>query len=123
MTFADLETASQFRTAVEVALQTGEREAVFALLAPDVEWITPQRTLQGIDGVKEELTWGQPSEKLDVEFEEGDWVEHGGGRVGCEVHEVYRLKRSGEVSYERDRSIELTVREGKVSRYEMRIVG
>jgi hypothetical protein len=50
-------------------------------------------------------------------------VEHGGERVGCEVHEVYRLKRRGEVAYERDRSIELTVREGKVSRYEMRIVG
>jgi hypothetical protein len=39
------------------------------------------------------------------------------------VHEVYRVKGSGEVAYERDRSIELTLREGKVSRYEMRIVG
>lgn len=123
MTSADLETASRFRTAAEVALQTGEREAVLALLTPDIEWITPQRTLQGIDTIKDELTWGKPSEKLDVEFEEGDWVEHGGGRVGCRVHETYRLKGSGEVAYERDRNIELTVREGKVSRYEMRIVG
>ena len=40
-------------------------------------------------------------------------MEHGGGRVGCEVHEVYRLKESGEVAYERDRRIELTVREGQ----------
>jgi ketosteroid isomerase-like protein len=123
MGLADLETASQFRTAVEVALQTGEREAAYALLAPEIEWVTPQRTLQGIDAIKDELTWGKPSEKLDVEFEGGDWVEHGDGRVGCEVHEIYRLKGSGEVAYERDRSIELTVREGKVSRYEMRIVG
>jgi ketosteroid isomerase-like protein len=123
MALADLETASKFRTAVEVALQTGEREAVYALLSSDIEWITPQRTLQGIDGIKDELTWGTPSETLDVEFEEGDWVEQGDGRVGCEVHEVYRLKGSGEVAYERDRSIELTVSEGKVSRYEMRIVG
>jgi hypothetical protein len=46
MANADLETASQFRTAVEVALQTGEREAAYALVAPDIEWVTPQRTLQ-----------------------------------------------------------------------------
>ena len=58
-----------------------------------------------------------------MEFEEADWVEHGDGRVGCHVHEVYCVKGSGEVAYERDRSIELTLREGKVSRYEMRIVG
>ena len=123
MALADLDTASQFRTAIEVALQTGEREAAYALLAPEIEWVTPQRTLQGIDAIKDELTWAKPSEKLDVEFDQGDWVEHGDGRVGCEVHEIYRLKGSGEVAYERDRSIELTVREGKVSRYEMRIVG
>jgi hypothetical protein len=29
----------------------------------------PQRTLQGIDAIKDRLTWGKPSEKLDVEFE------------------------------------------------------
>jgi len=39
------------------------------------------------------------------------------------VHEVYRPKESGEVAYEHDLSIELTVREGKVRRYVMRIVG
>jgi hypothetical protein len=50
-------------------------------------------------------------------------VEHGDGRVACEVHEVYRPKESGEVAYERDLSIELTVREGNVRRYVMRIVG
>ena len=34
MANADLETASQFRTAIEVALQTGEREAAYALPWP-----------------------------------------------------------------------------------------
>ena len=34
MALADLETASQFLKAAEVALQTGEREAGYALLAP-----------------------------------------------------------------------------------------
>lgn len=122
MSFADLETGRQFRTAVEAAARTGEREAVFALLAPDVEWITPRRTLRGLDQVREELTWLRPSENLDLEFENGDWVDHGDGRVSCTVHQVYRLK-SGELAYERDRDIDLLVSEGKVSRYEMRIVG
>jgi hypothetical protein len=94
MTFADLETAKQFRTAVEVALQTGEREAVFARLAPDVEWITPQRTLQGIDRVREELTWGQPSEKLDVEFEEG--------RLGGTRWRARRLRGARGLSFEEE---------------------
>jgi hypothetical protein len=39
------------------------------------------------------------------------------------VHEIYRWKETGEVSYERDRRIELMIRDGKISRYEMRIVG
>jgi hypothetical protein len=39
------------------------------------------------------------------------------------VHEIYRWKETGEVSYERDRRIELTIGDGKISRYEMRIVG
>jgi hypothetical protein len=39
------------------------------------------------------------------------------------VHEVYRLKETGEVAYERDRVVELTIRDGKIRRYEMQIVG
>jgi len=41
----------------------------------------------------------------------------------CDVHEIYRWKETGEVSYERERRIELMIRDGKISRYEMRIVG
>ena len=62
-------------------------------------------------------------EKLDLEFQAGDWVDLGDLGVACDVHEIYRWKETGEVSYERDRRIELTIRDGKISRYEMRIVG
>lgn len=119
----DVEVAGQFLAALEAAAESGDREAVYPLLAPDVEWVTPKRTLSGIDEIREELTWGLPPEKLDLEFEEGDWVDLGDGRVACDVHQVYRWKETGEVSYERDRRIELTIRDGKISRYEMRIVG
>jgi hypothetical protein len=92
-------------------------------LAPDVEWVTPKRTLRGLDEIREELTWGSPPEKLDLEFQAGEWVDLGELGVGCDVYEIYRWKETGEVSYERDRRLELTIRDGKISRYEMRIVG
>jgi hypothetical protein len=69
----ELAIARQFRVALEHAAKTGEWTLVYPCLAPDVEWITPQRTLTGIDAVKHDLTWGSPPEKLDVEFEIGDW--------------------------------------------------
>ena len=70
----DVEVAGRFLAALEAAAESGDREAVYPLLAPD-------------------------------------------------VHQVYRWKETGEVSYERERRIELTIRDGKIGRYEMRIVG
>jgi ketosteroid isomerase-like protein len=119
----DVEVAGQFLTTLEEAAESGEREAVYPLLAPDVEWVTPKRTLRGIDEIREELTWGSPPENLDLEFQAGEWVDLGDRGVACDVHEIYRWKETGEVSYERDRRIELMIRDGKISRYEMRIVG
>ena len=123
MRIEDVEVAGQFLAALEAAAKGGDREAVYPLLASDVEWVTPKRVLRGIEEIKKELTWGSPPEKLDLDFEAGDWVDLGDGRVACDVHQIYRWKETGEVSYERDRSIELTMRDGKIGRYEMRIVG
>jgi hypothetical protein len=119
----DLELATRFRVGLEEAAKTGDWTSVYPLLAPDIEWITPKRTLTGIDEVEHDLIWGSPPELLDLEFEVGDWVELGEGRLAVRVHEIYRMKGSGDFAYERDRRIEITIREGKISRYEMRIVG
>ncbi len=123
MAASDAEIAAQFRAALEAAVQTGDLDAVYPLLAADVEWVTPQRTLRGINEVKEQLDWIKPSETFDFEFSKGDWVAEGDGRLILEVHEVYRLKETGEFGYARDRRVELTIRDGEISRYEMRIVG
>src|SRR6476659_8109844 len=108
----DVEVAGAFLAALEEAAKSGDREAVYPLLAPDLEWVTPKRTLRGIDEIREELTWGSPPEKLDLEFQAGDWVDLGERGVACDVHEIYRWKETSEVSYERDRRIELTIRDG-----------
>lgn len=117
------EIATEFLTALEAAAKTGERDPVYPFLAADVEWVTPQRELVGLDAIRHELTWATPSDKLDLEFERGDWVDLGEGRVASDVRQVYTLKATGEFAYTRRRRIELTVRNGKVSRYEMRSVG
>ncbi len=115
----DVEVAKRFRGALETAIRTNDREAVYALLAPDVEWVTPKRTLHGIDEMRREWTWGSSPESFDYEFEEGDWVDDGDGRLACDVREIYRLKESGDFAYARPHRVQLTIQGGKITRYEM----
>ena len=117
------EIATAFLAALEVAAKTGDRDPVYPFLAPDAEWVTPQRSLFGLDAIRAELTWGNPPDKLDLAFERGELVLLGEGRVAMDVGQVYTLKATGEFAYRRVRRVELTVRDGKVSRYEMRSVG
>jgi ketosteroid isomerase-like protein len=123
MAAEDLEVAESFRRALEEAVRTGDRESVFTLLTSDVEWITPRRTLHGLDEMRESWTWGSAPETFEYAFEEGDWVDRGDGRVSCDVDQVYRMKETGDFAYERNRRVELTIRNGKISRYEMTVVG
>jgi ketosteroid isomerase-like protein len=123
MTADDAQLASRFLAALEAAMRSGEREPVYALLAADVVWVAPQRTLQGLDELKEKHTWGLPPADFDLEFEGGDWEDLGDGRLVAEVREVYRWKETGERAHHRDRRFELTIRDGMVTRYAMHNVG
>jgi ketosteroid isomerase-like protein len=123
MSADDLAFARQFLEALAEAAKTGDRNAVYPFLAPDVEWLTPKRDLHGIDEARDQLSWITPPDNLDVEFGEPDLTDLGGGRVVSDVHEIYRLRGTDECAYERDRRIDLTIRDGKVARYEMRAVG
>jgi ketosteroid isomerase-like protein len=119
----ELACARQFLEVLAEAARTGDRGAIYPLLAPDVEWLTPKRDVRGIDEARDELGWIRPPDHLDVEFGEPELTHLGDGRVVCDVHETYHLKETGDYAYARDRRIELTLREGKVARYEMRLVG
>lgn len=119
----EVDTGVRFLEALRTAAATGDREPLYAFLAPDVEWSTPQRLLRGIDEVREELTWVRPLDDLDREFERGDLRELGGGRLVVDVHETYRMAGSGDFAYERERRIHLTVHEGRIVRYAMQVVG
>ena len=123
MSAEDLEFAREFLDVLATAAKTGDRAALYSLLAHDVEWLTPQRDVHGLDAARKELTWVTPPENLDLEFNEPELNDLGGGRVVSDVLEVYRMKQTGEFAYARDRRIQLTIRDGKVARYEMWIVG
>jgi ketosteroid isomerase-like protein len=120
---AEVDLATRCLRAAGASLETGDREPVYALLAEDVEWVVPMRTLHGIDEVRKELIWGLPPEDLKVEIELGELEDLGEGRVVCNVREVYRWKQTGEFAHERFRRIELAIRNGKISRWEMHVVG
>jgi ketosteroid isomerase-like protein len=117
----DLEVAKRFSAALDAALATGDREGVYALFADDVDYTTPHRTLRGLSEVREKLEWGggEP-ENLDVEFEEGDWQDLGDGHVVSESRVVQRWKETGEVAAMMRVHVALTIREGKITRYERR---
>jgi ketosteroid isomerase-like protein len=115
----DLELATRFLETLALAAQTGDREALYPFLAPDVEWETPQRDLRGIDEVRAQLTWLSPPERLDIEFDRPRLEDRGNGRIISDVHETYRLKETGELAYERDRRIELTIRDRSIAHYRM----
>jgi hypothetical protein len=123
MIAGDLQLAREFLSALAGVAKTGERDALYPFLASDVAWLTPQRELRGLDEVRDQLTWLTPKEQLEIEFEEEEITDLGDGRIVSDVHETCRMKGSGDFAYARNRRIELTIREGKIARYEMRIVG
>jgi hypothetical protein len=123
MTARELDVARTFLDVLKAAAQSGDRTALYPLLAEDVEWSTPQRDVHGLGTAQDDLKWIKPPDNLDVEFDEPELSDLGGGHVVSDIHEVYRMKGTGEFAYACDRRIELTIRDGKVARYEMRIVG
>lgn len=123
MSDRDLETANRFLAALATAAESGDRERVVPFLNAEIEWVTPKRTLRGIEEILTDLTWLGPPDNLTVEFEQGAPTDLGDGRIILDVHEVYRVSSSGDFAYARDRRIELTIRDNAVARYEMRVVG
>jgi ketosteroid isomerase-like protein len=115
----DVEVAKRFSAAVDAAFETGDRELVYAMFADDIEYTTPHRTLRGLSEVREKLKWGsREKENLDVELEEGDWQDLGGGHVVSESRMVQRWKETGEVAAIMRINVDLRIRDGKIARYE-----
>jgi hypothetical protein len=59
----DLKIAKEFLQTLAAAAKTGERDALYPFLAPEVAWLTPQTDLHGLDEVRERLTWLTPKHR------------------------------------------------------------
>jgi hypothetical protein len=81
------------------------------------------RALSGIEEIRKQMTKGTPPEKLDIEFDKGEIQDLGNGRLVLDVQQTYRMKTTGDLAYTHNRRIEITVRDGKITRYDMQIVG
>jgi hypothetical protein len=121
MSYDELELARGFFNALEEAAKSGDLEQVYPFLAEDVEWMP--RALSGIEEMRKQEMWGSPPEKLDIEFEKGEIQDLGNHRFVLDVRQLYRMKGTGDLAYTRDRQVEITVGDGKVTRYDMKIVG
>jgi hypothetical protein len=117
----DVQLANRFLKALRQAALAGTLEPVFPYLADDVDW--RPRALSGIDELRAHPGLGVPPEELAIEFEHGEVTDLGDGRIEAEVRQLYRMKNTGEVASTRDRRIEILIRDGKVVRYDMQIVG
>jgi hypothetical protein len=116
---ADTEIAERFVAAVDRAFKTGDRDSVYAFFAHDIEYTTPHRTLRGLGEVREKLKWGnQEKENLDVEVEDGEWRDLGGGHVVRESRMVQRWKETGEVATTMRINLDLWIRHGEIARLE-----
>jgi ketosteroid isomerase-like protein len=108
------------------ATDLSDRDAVGAVVAPDVEWIVAIRgqltTLRGIDDVVNWYTGptgASGPENLDVSEERGELEDLGEGRVGSLNKLTYTWKESGEVAYVKTGRLVYTIRDGKIVRYEL----
>jgi len=125
MSVEDLAVARVFLDALTSAVRSGDRDGLFPLLASDVEWETPLRSVRGLDELRNEpgWPWSVPRPAFDVDVEEKGTVDLGAGRIVADFREIYRMKETGDVAYARDRQIELVIRGEKIARYELRFTG
>jgi len=90
-------------------------EAAEALLDPDVETVTPRGTLSGVAACRQVLEKASgdaqfATEQTEPEFEEIE------GAVVARTHEIARWRETGEVAYERDFALRLTLGDESIVR-------
>ena len=106
-----LERARQFVDAVA----SHDFEAAEALLDPDVETVTPRGSVRGITASRQVLQKAGGDEQFAVEQAEPEFEEIEGDVI-ARTREVARWRETGEVAYERDFALRLTLDEERIVR-------
>src|SRR6187200_401050 len=97
------------------AIAAHDFEAAAALLDPDVETVTPRGTLRGIAACRQVLQKASGDEQFALEQAEPE-LEDIEGDVIARTHEIARWRETGDVAYERDFAVRLTLRDERIVR-------
>jgi ketosteroid isomerase-like protein len=97
------------------AVAARDLEAVEKLVGPDVETVTPRGALHGIAACRQVLEKASGGEQYAVELTEPDFEEIE-GEIVARTHEIARWRENGEIAYERDFAVSLTVDDEKIVR-------
>jgi ketosteroid isomerase-like protein len=90
------------------AVAARDLDAAAKLLDPDVEIATPRGTLHGIAACQQVLKKATGDEQFAVEQTEPEFEEVE-GEIVARTHEIARWRETGEIAYERDFAVRLTI--------------
>jgi ketosteroid isomerase-like protein len=97
------------------AVAAHDLAAAEEVLDPDVETVTPRGTLRGIAACRQVLQKATGDEQFAMEQAEPEF-EDIEGDVIARTHEIARWGETGEVAYERDFALRLTLDDERVVR-------
>jgi ketosteroid isomerase-like protein len=97
------------------AVAAHDFEAAEESLDPDVETVTPRGTLRGIAACRQLLQKASGDEQFTMEQAEPEFEEIEGDVI-ARTHEIARWRETGEVAYERDFALRLTLDDERIVR-------
>jgi ketosteroid isomerase-like protein len=97
------------------AVAAHDLEAAEELLDPDVETVTPRGTLRGIAACRQVLQKAIGDEQFAMEQAEPEF-EDIEGDVIARTHEIARWRETGQIAYERDFALRLTLDDDRIVR-------
>ena len=97
------------------AVAANDLDAAEAFLAPDVETVTPRGTLRGIAACRQVLQKATGDEQFALEQTTPE-VEEVDGDVIARTRELARWRETGEVAYEREFAVRLTLDDERIVR-------
>jgi SnoaL-like domain len=97
------------------AITTHNFEAAEELLDPDVETVTPRSSLRGVAACRQVLQKAGGDEQFALEQTEPEFEEIEGDVI-ARTREVARWRETGEVAYERDFALRLTLDDERIVR-------
>jgi ketosteroid isomerase-like protein len=90
------------------AVTTRDPETAERFLDPDVETVTPRGPVHGIQACRQVLKKAAGDEQFAVEQTEPEFEEIE-GEIVARTHEIARWRETGEIAYERDFALRLTL--------------